>query len=341
MDSEAFKLKPASKSAGFRMDGYWVWCGSAIKAEDGRYHMFASRWPKHFAFHPGWLTDSEVVRAVSDSPLGPFEFQEIVLPRRGAEYWDGCMTHNPRIVKCGGLYVLFYTGTTYPFKPVEPGEPCGNLDPRTVVARSNKRTGIAVSESINGPWRRFDAPILPAKPGTFYSFLTSNATPVVHPDGSLYVMFKSRRYNGYLHSDMMIGVAEAKSWDSKFEVLTDEPVFGPGRFGEIEDPFVWLAPDGSYRMIAKDMSGSICGEKFAGIIAQSHDGVSWRPCANPKSYSKTVLWDDGTTQDFALFERPCLLIEAGRPKFLYAAVADRFPYAEPGASTWSQAFEVE
>jgi hypothetical protein len=250
------------------------------------------------------------------------------------------MTHNPRIVRCGGLYLLFYTGSTYPFKPVEPGEPCGNLDPRTVVARANKRTGVAVAESLEGPWRRFDAPALPTKPGSFYSFLTSNATPVVRPDGSLYVMFKSRRYEGCLHSSMMIGVAEAKSWDSPFVVLTKEPVFGPGRFGEIEDPFVWLEPDGSYSMIAKDMSGEICGEKFAGVLASSPDGLSWRPSANPKAYAKTVRWDDGSSQEFALFERPALLIEDGRPKCLYAAVADRFPYTERDASTWSQAFEI-
>ena len=222
-----------------------------------------------------------------------------------------------------------------------PGERCDNLDPRTVMARANKRTGIAVSGSIKGPWRRFDAPVLPTKPGTFYSFLTSNATPVVRPDGSVYVMFKSRRYDGYLHSAMMIGVAEAKTWDSEYKVLTPEPVFGPGRFGEIEDPFVWLESDGTYGMIAKDMSGTICGERCAGIMARSKDGLEWTPCERPKAYSRTVEWDDGTKQEFALFERACLLIEDGRPKCLYAAVADIHPYSLPGASTWSQAFEIE
>ncbi|MEG2500550.1 MAG: hypothetical protein RSA78_05740, partial [Oscillospiraceae bacterium] len=39
---------------GFSMEGYWVWCGSVIKGEDGKYHMFASRWKKTLPFHPGW-----------------------------------------------------------------------------------------------------------------------------------------------------------------------------------------------------------------------------------------------------------------------------------------------
>jgi len=26
----------APKAGGFRMDGYWVWCGSVIKSDDGK-----------------------------------------------------------------------------------------------------------------------------------------------------------------------------------------------------------------------------------------------------------------------------------------------------------------
>jgi hypothetical protein len=28
----------------FHQDGYYVWCTSVIKGEDGKYHMFYSRW---------------------------------------------------------------------------------------------------------------------------------------------------------------------------------------------------------------------------------------------------------------------------------------------------------
>ena len=44
------RILPAPKTPAFQMDGYWVWCGSAIKGEDGRYHLFASRWPKTVSF---------------------------------------------------------------------------------------------------------------------------------------------------------------------------------------------------------------------------------------------------------------------------------------------------
>ncbi len=57
------RLQPAPAGGGFAMKDYWVWCGSVIRGEDGRYHMFASRWPKSLPFVPHWVTSSEVVRA--------------------------------------------------------------------------------------------------------------------------------------------------------------------------------------------------------------------------------------------------------------------------------------
>lgn len=341
MKHAAFNLAPAVRNAGFRMDGYWVWCGSVIRAEDGRYHMFASRWAKSLPFHPGWLLNSEVVRAVSDTPEGPYEFQEVVLPARGAEYWDGRMTHNPMIARQGGKYILFYTGSTHPFPALKPHEKADNSDPRTVVARASKRTGIAVADCIYGPWTRFDEPILPTRPGTFYSFLTSNACPAFRSDGSVYVIFKSRRYDDYRHSSMMIGAAAAESWQGPYRVLNDAPIFGPDRFGEIEDPFVWLDNSGVYHLIAKDMSGAIGGEEAGGILAHSPNGIDWQPDKNPHVYSREVHWMDGEVSTFALFERPFILFEDGRPVCLFAAVADLHPYGNDTATTWNQAIRFQ
>jgi len=107
-------IRPAPVGGGFAMEDYWVWCGSVIRGEDDRYHMFAARWPKALPFFDGYKTHSEVVRAVADTPVGPYEFQEVVLPVRGGEFWDGQMTHNPTIHKLGGTYLLFYIGATFP-----------------------------------------------------------------------------------------------------------------------------------------------------------------------------------------------------------------------------------
>lgn len=74
-----FNFKPAPVNGGFKMDGYWVWCGSVVKGEDGKFHMFASRWDKKYPMHPGWLAGSEIVRAESCTPEGPYEFYTMPL----------------------------------------------------------------------------------------------------------------------------------------------------------------------------------------------------------------------------------------------------------------------
>jgi hypothetical protein len=309
------------RAGGFRMEGYWVWCGSVIKGPDGKYHMFASRWPRDLTFHPGWMTNSEVVRAVADRPDGPYEFKEVVLPARGAEYWDGRATHNPSITRSGDTYILFYMGSTHPFDDPPRGKKFELSDPRCIVARSNKRIGIATAKSLEGPWTRYPQPALDTKAGTYYSFLTSNPAPVVHEDGSVLLMFKSRRYDGHKHSQMMLGLARAKHFLGPYEVVSDGPLFSSTNIGEVEDPFMWKTPEG-YELVVKDMSGKIVGEHHAGVHARSKDGLHWTLSEKPKAWSRTVKFDDGITQTLGQLERPFVLFENGQPTYLFAAAGD-------------------
>ena len=168
---------PAPVNGGFSMEDYWVWCGSVVKGEDGNYHMFASRWPKTLPFHPGWGVASEIVRAVSEKPEGPYRFAEVVLSARGAGWWDGRSVHNPVIQKCDDTYVLFYMGTTYPYPDVPADGSLCHDSYQWLCARANKRIGIATAKSVFGPWSRPDHPSLDVRPGHFDDFLVSNPRP--------------------------------------------------------------------------------------------------------------------------------------------------------------------
>lgn len=310
------ELKPALK-----MDGYYVWCGSVIRGEDGRYHMFASRWKREHSFHPGWMTHSEVVRAVADTPAGPFEFQEVVLPARGPEYWDGCATHCPQIVKRGNQYLLFYIGTSFAIEVRE-----DNLKDVATVARSTKRIGMAVADSVAGPWKRPDKPAITTKPETYYSFLVSNPAPVIEPDGSILVLFKTRKYIGQSHSAFYIGAARAVNLESPFEVVAPEPLFGENSpNGEIEDPYLWIGNDGLYHMVAKDMRGDVSGNEADGVEFISSNGLDWK--------FKQVAYTRG---GHSLRERPFILFDENKePLALYTATADQHPYGNPIAQTWN------
>ena len=101
---------PLKKNAGFRMEGYYVWCGSVIK-ENGVYYLFAARWPEETGFPKGYMTHSEIVMASTEDLDEPFTFQKVIISRREGNYWDSLMQHNPCITKIGDKYVLFYIGS--------------------------------------------------------------------------------------------------------------------------------------------------------------------------------------------------------------------------------------
>lgn len=331
------RLLRAPRNGGFRMADYWIWCGSVVQGNDGLYHMFASRWPKHLPMHPGWLVHSEIVRAVSADPEGPYQFAEVVLPARGAEYWDGRSTHNPHIVKHGEKYLLYYMGTTYPFEDVKPGDEYGLEDARCIVARANKRIGLATANHVEGPWERLDSPIVDVRPGKFDSYLISNPAPCVHEDGSVLLIYKSRAYEGHRFGDMALGAAWADHYSGPYRSISEEPIFPPSDI-HLEDPFIWRTETG-YEMIAKDMNGNVGGERHGGIHAYSQDGLNWQIAEQPKAYSRLVNWDDGSTKLMGNFERPFLLFHQGKPTHLFAATADGEGDFS-GGSTWNMVIPI-
>jgi len=326
------KLLPAPVNGGLRMDDYWVWCGSAVQGEDGKFHLFASRWPKWLPMHPGWLVKSEIIRAAAVAPEGPYTFEEVVLPARGAEYWDGRSTHNPHIIKYKGKYLLFYMGSTHPLPEPLPGDGYDQQDPRCIVARANKRIGLAVADSVLGPWKRLEAPIVSTRPGKFDSFLTSNPAPCVEEDGSVLLIYKARQYEGNVHGLMTLGVARAAHYEGPYQVMSEHPLF-PADV-HLEDPFVWRGENG-YEMIAKDMEGHWSGEKYGGIRAYSADGLNWKLHEEPFAYSRTIQWDDGVTRQMGNLERPFLLFQDGKPTHLFAATSDGTRGFYDATSTWN------
>jgi hypothetical protein len=120
---------------------------------------------------------------------------------------------------------------------------------------------------------------------------------------------------------MMLGLARAKHYLGPYQVVGDKPLFGPQQVGEVEDPFVWKTADG-YAMVAKDMTGKLVGENHAGILAVSKDGEHWELAKQPKAWSRTLTFTDGTTRTMGQLERPFVLFENGRPIFLFAAAGD-------------------
>lgn len=355
------QMLPVPQNSGFRMEGYWIWCGSVAKGEDQRYHMFASRWPKSQPMHPGWLLESEIVRAVSVSgrPEGPYQYEETVFPARGPQYWDGRMTHNPHIMKRGNQWILYYTGSTHPFADLTGEEHLQLEDPRVIVARANKRVGIAVAERIDGPWKRFDAPVLPVRPNSFDSLLTSNPAPCFaggqadhnspesEDNGGVLLMYKYRSYKeppytGLLHSAMKLSVAWADAAEGPYKRDAGAALFPENV--ELEDPFIWREDNGSesrYIMIAKDMHGNVCGEKYGGVYAYSKDGRIWELQYGELAYSRKVQWDNGKEELMGNMERPFILFEDKKATCIFFAVSNGTDSFRDATETWNMAIPLK
>ena len=312
---------PAPVAGSFSMDQYWVWGASVVEVE-GKYHMYATRVPMKYKFHPGWMVASEIVHATSDKLEGPYAFESVVLPARGAEYWDGLSTYNPQVMQHKGRLYLYYGGTRHPY-PTPTDQELTLPSKWCISSRFNKRIGVAIANSPYGPWKRSNKPALDVEPNTFYSYLTSNPAPVILPDGQVYMLFKGRAGLAEgKHSRMQLGVAYAKSPEEPFDVLNgNKPVFKLEGQGEAEDPYLWHE-DGYFYTVFKDQVGDYTGERGAGVKAYSKDCINWTICKPAKAYSKKITWQDGKVSTQGNLERPFIFFKDGKPRCFFFATMD-------------------
>lgn len=295
--SFAERLQPAPVHSGFRQDGFFVWCGSAIKA-DGEYHLFAARWPKgkDAKFPEGYRTSSEIVRATAKRPMGPYTFQEVVVGQRAGGFWDSLMTHNPTIHKIGDTFVLFYIGS----------------DGHTMQAKSKgfqRMIGYATAKSVRGPWRRVDRPIVAGD--------ANNPAILVETSGAVKMMFRD--------AVLRVSIATARTFDGIYTIANGD-VWPRSR---LED-FYLFSVNGRYHLICEDNTSGVTGHERWGAHLVSANGIDgWAPFTPAVAYDHTLAFEDGSRLQCTRRERPQLLIENGRITHLITAVYD-------GKDSWSQ-----
>ena len=293
------RIQPVPRESGFKMEGYFVWGGSVVKVED-TYHMFASRWPVETTFPRGYFNHSEIVRATSKDPMGPYTFQEVIIGEREGSYWDANMAHNPHIMKIGDEYVLFYIGRDHAENYPE-GE------------RLVRRVGYAVANDIEGPWRRSDDPLI--------SVESNNPAVFVEPDQSVKMIYRDEKLRTYM--------ATAPSYKGPYTVKNDN-VWPEAK---IEDFYLYKR-DGKYHLITEDNKAGITGHERWGGHLVSDDGIhDWQRHDPVVFYDHDIRFDDGTSMHCTRRERPQLLIEDGKVKALFTSVYD-------GTNTWCQGVPV-
>ena len=324
-----FDYEPAEAVVAYREKDYWVWDSSVIRGEDGRYHLFCSAWPRELGFGCSWLFNSTIIHAVSEKPEGPYAFRNVVLPRRGREYFDGMNTHNTCIRCYRGKYYLYYMGCTYEGEIPGPGDVVSHE--RFTEVWNRKRIGIAVADSPDGPFVRRDSALLEPRDESHWDCTaTTNPAVCILEDGTTYMIYKSRKG---ADATLKLGVARADQPDGVFERLQEGPIFD---FADedlhVEDPYLWYdAKRRKFCLIAKDDckngSSGITGEWGNGFYAESDDCIHFEIAENPLVYSRTVRWADGHVSKQPNLERPSLLTnENGEPTHLFYASGDGGTY---------------
>ena len=310
------ELGEVAKFSKFESDTMSIWGGSITKGNDGLYHMFYSRWKKDL----GWVWDShsEIAHATSISPFGPFKHKDVALEIRDSKLWDGLCTHNPTVHKFGDKYYLYYMGNTGDGKIYsKPGKI--KLNP---IHRNNQRIGVAVADSPNGPWKRFDKPLVDvSKDSTAIdALMVSNPSITKRPDGGYLMVYKAvgKKKKGIWGGPVVHCVATSESPTGPF-VKYGKPVFlAEGHDFPAEDPFIWYEA-GKYRAILKDMHGAFTDAGQALVLFESIDGFDWELSKNALVSKLEIKWKDGTVQKVAHLERPQVYLENGIPKVLVCA----------------------
>lgn len=315
---------------GFRLEGYWVWCGSAVEEPGKGFHLYASRWPKTHPMFEGYLLFSEIVRAWSPTLTGPYEFRERIIPAGAVPAWCGRMAHNPAVLRYGDRYLLYFIGSTYEGEAPVPEEITEHLMSE-IYGRI--RIGLAVADSPAGPWRVLDEPVLSPRSGYWDSRVVTNPAPCVHPDGRIFLYYRSNTPEG-----LRIGLAVADRPEGPYRRVGDGPVL---EGFNVEDPFVWH--DGrEFHMLAKDMTGSITGEEIAGAHFLSQDGIRWQVAPAARGYSRTIRLADGREQHLGCLERPQIFFDAaGTPRCLFAAAGDGGGSFRQAKNTWNIAIPIQ
>ena len=298
----------------FEHPDWCIWCGSMVRGEDGKYHLFYSRWPRKFG-HNAWVSHSEVARAVASDPLGPYTHVEVVLPARGRSFWDGSCTHNPTVVRVGELYCLYYMGNVGDEIPQE------SLN---WTHRNHQRIGVAVARSVEGPWTRLDHPLIDVSPGDDApdSLMNSNPAVCVRPDGGCLMVYKGVGKKAPLPfgGPVVHFVATSDRPTGPFQKHF-APIFTrPGEHFAAEDPFIWHDGD-RYRAIVKDFHGIFTGRGCSLAQFESIDGFTWNPAKHPFVITPELLLADGRRLKLDALERPQVWFENGEPAVLFCAGA--------------------
>ncbi len=305
------RIMPIGEENLFKDAEFFQWCSSIIKGEDGKYHLFYSRWKKEYSFC-GWLTHSTVAHAVSDCPAGPYGYVSTVLDfaKESYEADDMITAHNPKIKYFDGKYYLYFC-STHMGRGISNEElietaKVGYSHPNWKPLRVNQRTFVATADCLDGPFTIQEKPLL--EPSGPITTLVVNPAVTKGHDGKYYLIIKGDK-PGTTKFERNQAVAISDYPDKGF-VMQEKPVI---QDWDTEDMSLW------YDENTQMYYAVFHAHTYIGMMV-SVDGRNWRKSADFTVMEKRIEQIDGSVIQPDRLERPFIYVEDGVPKCISLAV---------------------
>jgi len=221
---------------------WYYWDGKILRAPDGKYHMFASRWDQSKG-HGGWV-GSQAVHAVSDHAMGPYKDMGLAWPdnRNGRG-------HN-------------VTALELP-------------DHRYAVVVSETRPGdVFVSASLDGPWEQLGSIKVDANGFNARDGAMSNVAIMVRPDGRFEIVPRSGAI--LISADGILGPYKIQG-PSVYRDMQGLPAAKQN----LEDPAIWYS-GGMYHIVVNCWSEKKAYHltSLDGIHDWKNRGLAYDPTTN-------------------------------------------------------------
>lgn len=332
-------LQPVAPNNIFRQDSFYLWCSTVIKGEDGKYHMFYSRWPHGkrqldkdsmnyiFDGFRGWNKYSEIAYAVSDKIGGPYRYVKTILKGDGDKNkWDRFTMHNPQVRKFGDYYYLYYISNSYD-STLQFNNPSFSKDwKHWLYYNATQKIGVIkfknFKDLVNGKFNRPAVPLM--KPDSIHTFeVATNPTVTQGPDGRYYMMYKSRKANV---GNMTFWMATSEKPDGPYTFASE--VFTSADMA-CEDPCMWYDKKRKrfYAAVKYYSNSKKLVPQFGALaLITSADGLHWQAANHPLISLKEIIMKDGSRIELAHLERPFVVTDKnGQPIALFAAAAIKEP----------------
>jgi hypothetical protein len=291
--------------------GFNSWGGASIQSGN-KWYLFASQIQGKCPLLGHWSRVSEVVRAVSDNPTGPFVDCSTVLPS---------FAHNAKpFLAPDGTWLIYYIGNINNITQncsVNSTEGMGVMVPPSPGLQTAGPVMIASSKTVDAPASQWQlhGPITDS--ASWHS--ATNPSPVFFNNGSvlLAVSRNFQKSDGSSAGKRNV-LMRADSWRGPYMNISQTATLD-GSIQSGEDPDLFQTKRGWHMLNHNTGPGST-------RMWLSEDGISnWTESLGTNAFNQTVQFANGTIIELCQRQRPQVVMspEDGMPGWLWTGVMSK------------------